>query len=344
MLNGVRRVGICLVITGLLSSGCSQPPHVVTVEVTRVVQPTAPAPPTPFSATEAPPGLSTQPADPSPAPPPTQPPPTPTPIVVVVVPIEGDPIMSLTFPQYSPAATTSLDFKVEARFGQDAPDGTGIAEVIFQIYNGSGDTVYQRIERLPGFCAFGGGEPACPPWVFSEHNSKWPNGLPIENGPYEIEVTVRADPAFVDGGNDQWQSNRVPFNIQAPPPQPGLSAVIALPEPGDITLSDRAYFRVTAFDPAIGSSDGAGIDHVDMLIIENPSGQTVHEQTERAAGYCAFGGGEPDCNEWFYADNNFQWPNGRPIVSGTYILRAVVFAQSGQTATVETTVDIRLEE
>lgn len=331
-------LGACL----LLGACGSATPDVVreTVEVTRVVSPTAPAA-TAVEPVDAPTQPPTQAPTLPPTPAPTQAP-TPTPLVIVVVPIEGTPIMRLVFADYAPAATTALDFKVEARFGDDAPDGTGIAEVIFEIFGPNGNTVYQRIERRTGFCAFGGGEPNCNVWNFAEHNSNWPNGLPIENGPHELEVTVRADPSFVDGGNSQWTSNRVRFAVQPPPRQAGLTAYIDAPQPGDLTLSDRAYFRVIAFDPAAGAQDGAGISHIDLFVVENPGGQVVHQATERAARYCAFGGNDA-CNEWFFADNGFSWPGGQPIRSGTYILQAVVHGQSGGTTTVETTVDIDLE-
>ena len=348
MLIHMRRSDVLLLLAVAFAGCAPSTPQVVlaTVEVTRVVSPTASTPVQPASTETSTRSATLQPTEsPTPAPtqPPASPPPTPTPIVLVVVPIEGDPIMRLLFPDYTPAATTSLDFKVEARFGQDAPDGSGIAEVIFTIYNADGDAVYQRIERRSGFCAFGGGDPDCERWVFVDHNSRWPNGLPIENGLHEIEVTVRADPTFVDGGNNQWTSRRVPFEIQAPPAGPGLFAVIDAPQPGDLTWSNRAYFRVIAYDPSVGNQDGAGIGQVEMLIVENPSGRVVHQAVERTARYCAFGGNET-CTEWLYSDNSFRWPSGQPIASGTHILRAVVQAQDGQTITVETSVDIQLGE
>ena len=48
-------------------------------------------------------------------------------------------------------------------------DGAGIESVTFTIRDENGDIVHERTERNPGYCVFGGGEPDCTVWRFSEH-------------------------------------------------------------------------------------------------------------------------------------------------------------------------------
>jgi hypothetical protein len=74
--------------------------------------------------------------------------------------------------------------------------------------------------------------------------------------------------------------------------------------------------------------------------IIGPNGQ-VHQRTEQTAGYCAFGGGEPDCNIWDFAEQGNQWPNGDSIEPGDYSLRATVYAEDGNSTTVEMNVQIQ---
>ena len=60
------------------------------------------------------------------------------------------------------------------------------------------------------------------------------------------------------------------------------------------------------------------------MIILDANGREVYRRRENNAGYCAFGGGEPNCNVFDFADNNDEWPNGEPIRDGgEYTLRAV---------------------
>jgi hypothetical protein len=79
--------------------------------------------------------------------------------------------------------------------------------------------------------------------------------------------------------------------------------------------------------PGEPAPDGAGIAHV-LIVIKrydggNP-GTEVHQREERNAAYCAFGGGEPDCNVWVFAEHGNQWPNGTPLESGWYWVSAEI--------------------
>lgn len=122
---------------------------------------------------------------------------------------------------------------------------------------------------------------------------------------------------------------------------PTPEAAIAQIEQGSTapTVQTNLVFEVTAFDPSVGRNNGDGIDFVVMDIVEG-GGNTIYSHNERDARYCAFAGGEPACNAWIFADNNYTWPDGRPIQGGVYTLRAVVYALSGTTTTVEQTIEI----
>ena len=63
-----------------------------------------------------------------------------------------------------------------------------------------------------------------------------------------------------------------------------------------------------------GSTDGAGIESV-TFIIRDETGKKVHERTERNAGYCVFGGGEPDCTVWRFSEHGDKWPGGAGLTS-----------------------------
>lgn len=76
-------------------------------------------------------------------------------------------------------------------------------------------------------------------------------------------------------------------------------------------------FRVSAYDPSVGTQDGAGIDSVNISIADS-SGNIVHQRLEKNAGYCPFGGGEPECDVLSFTRTGYKWPNGTPIQSGSY--------------------------
>jgi hypothetical protein len=86
-----------------------------------------------------------------------------------------------------------------------------------------------------------------------------------------------------------------------------------------MVFRDRIVFRVEVFDTRVGLYDGDGIDHVTFHIVDNGgSGEEVYSRKEQNAGYCVFGGGEPDCNVLVFAQSGNRWPNGRKIDNGPY--------------------------
>jgi hypothetical protein len=96
-----------------------------------------------------------------------------------------------------------------------------------------------------------------------------------------------------------------------------------------MVFRDRAVFRVEVFDDDVGYTDGDGIKNVTFKIADE-SGNPVHERTENQAGYCVFGGGEPDCNVWVFAEHDYRWPDGAPIVNGAYSVETVINPENGE--------------
>lgn len=214
-------------------------------------------------------------------------------------------------------------------------DGTGIDNVRFEIFGDQG-TVYERTEQNPGYCLFGGGEPHCTLWRFAEHNYRWPEphqDQVIANGDYSVQITI--NPESGDAAN--WNFN---FRIEGAADQPAnLTAQIVQIGPGTTSgeVNEALVFQV--FASTDNHNDGAGIDRVDLRIIKD--GQEVYQRMERNAAYCAFSGGEPDCNIWVFAEHGYTWPGGQPIEPGLHLLRATAYAKNGQTATVEMTIEIQ---
>ncbi|MBK8049736.1 MAG: hypothetical protein IPK16_23095 [Anaerolineales bacterium] len=105
-------------------------------------------------------------------------------------------------------------------------------------------------------------------------------------------------------------------------------------------VSGVLAFRVAAYDPSAGSSDGAGIDFV-LMWVYGPDGQLVREHREGTAGYCVFQGGEPDCNLWDFAANGYIWPDGANFTPGPHRLVAEVHADDGRVVPLERVVQIQ---
>ena len=224
------------------------------------------------------------------------------------------------------------------------PNNRRIDRVEFRIQDEFGAEFYGRTERTYGYCAFGGGEPTCNVLEI-RRGARWPDtNRELCNGDY----TVFAD-IFLDNGNAAtWSS---PFTIAHPDlPRCGdasatradLEATIAQTGPGttDSTVYGALVFQIVAFDPGRGFSDGDGIRNVEMRILD-PDGREVYQRTENRAAYCAFAGGEPDCNVWDFGDNGDAWPSGAPVRYGApHRLRGRVNAEDGRTREVEMTIFI----
>lgn len=304
-------------------------------------------PPTP---TAAPVSTFTPTPSPTATPPPQAPPPPPRldPTGILVPAPPGDP-GDLAGDVYTNARdnffTDRIYFEMyvwDPRAGNNL--GDGIDHVDFVISCPDGDT-YERTERDPRYCSFGGGEPDCNVVRLRAGENFPDSNCGIETGDYHISIT-----AFPRNNNRRSGNWNFDFSIDvgnnngagngANSPQAGLQADIAQIGPGsrDTTVHDALVFQVVAFDPNRGNRDGDGIRNVDMWI-EGPDGRRVYSRTENNAAYCAFAGGEPDCNV-FDLRNNDNWPDDGPLIEdGPHRLRAIIHAEDGR----QTELDQRIE-
>ncbi len=127
------------------------------------------------------------------------------------------------------------------------------------------------------------------------------------------------------------------------PPTPTAAPLVMKilhPLDSENPVTKTLIFQVQAFDSASGTQDGAGITNVEMRILDH-QGNQVYTHIETKAGFCAFGGGEPDCTPFVFANSGYRWDKGQPIQAGEYTLQAVAHAASGRTASVETKVTIQ---
>jgi hypothetical protein len=91
-----------------------------------------------------------------------------------------------------------------------------------------------------------------------------------------------------------------------------------------LETSNDFLFRFFIRDKDAGERDGAGIDTVTLTVLDQ-SGNVVDSRTEGTAGYCIFGGGEPNCNSWVIENGVYKWKStGQTVVDGTYNLNITV--------------------
>jgi len=99
-----------------------------------------------------------------------------------------------------------------------------------------------------------------------------------------------------------------------------------------MVFGDRIVFQAEVFDRNVGITDGAGIESV-TFTIRDETGNIVHQRTERNPGYCVFGGGEPDCTVWRFAQNRYRWPDGADLRPGVHDVQIVIRPKNGEEVT-----------
>lgn len=76
--------------------------------------------------------------------------------------------------------------------------------------------------------------------------------------------------------------------------------------------------------------DGRGITSVEFLVESLDETVEYLRRTEMTPGYCAFAGGEPNCNPWVYENGQYKWSaGGLPVQEGPYKLTITVTAADG---------------
>ena len=111
----------------------------------------------------------------------------------------------------------------------------------------------------------------------------------------------------------------------------GLTGVTAVN--GGIDLQATVAGTSLTVNAPVNSTGTGGLGTVSLAfdniaINDDQSGELVQERTERTAGYCSFGGGEPDCDIWVFAEHDNQWPNGQAVADGTYTVN-ISITQAG---------------
>jgi hypothetical protein len=118
-------------------------------------------------------------------------------------------------------------------------------------------------------------------------------------------------------------------NVPPPPPPPVPVVTGTGPDGGEqpdswvweLDFNSTYFLRMRIFDSDSGTNrDGDGIANVTFNILDQ-DGNEIYKRTENTAAYCAFGGGEPDCNPWVIENFAYRWPSqSTPARSGLYTI------------------------
>lgn len=91
------------------------------------------------------------------------------------------------------AVYDQLAFQVQAYAPESGDyDGAGIQGVDLWVEDLYYDTIFASHENNAAYCMFGGGDPDCNIWSFSENGYQWPNGKAFEPGQYYLVAHVVA--------------------------------------------------------------------------------------------------------------------------------------------------------
>lgn len=165
-----------------------------------------------------------------------------------------------------------------------------------------------------------------------------PTPRPPTPTPTRVAVTLPPPPATatrvspiavlpVDGGGGETSNIRNGRDVKD-----GRNVLLPGFEASEVSepmiFRDRIVFRAEVFDRNVGQTDGAGIESV-TFVITDPVGNIVHQRTEYNAGYCVFGGGEPDCVVWRFSEHNNQWPDGAAVRDGFHNVEIIIRPKSG---------------
>jgi hypothetical protein len=163
-----------------------------------------------------------------------------------------------------------------------------------------------------------------------------PDGIP-EGSWVQVRDDVNNQVGWVSAGAPFVSCNidltTLPSVAVPPPPQPPPPDFDTSDPDGTLPENlifqedfDSQYlFRLFAYDANTGvTDDGAGINAV-IFTITDSDNQVVFENSEETAGFCVFGGGEPNCNPWTFEDFTYKWaPGGEVVLDSTYNLEVRV--------------------
>ena len=188
------------------------------------------------------------------------------------------------------------------------------------------------------------------------------NPVGVPGGPW---VQARVDSinktGWVSAGSQFVSCNldlaSLPEVSVAPPPKPAAPRVGTGAVDGNnidsfrfsLNYNNDYFIRMYVFrsdDPDeqfTASKDGRGISSV-LFIVTSPNGnRTFLNRTERNAGYCIFGGGEPECNPWLLENGQYMWTSGgEPVIERDYELTIEVTADDGEVGDWIIPINVRL--
>lgn len=111
--------------------------------------------------------------------------------------------------------------------------------------------------------------------------------------------------------------------------------VVLLPglQPNEVTdtpvFNGQMALRVEVFDTRRGQNDGDGIQTVTFTIVDNFTGEPVYANVEEQHPFCLFGGNDPRCTTFVFAQNGLRWPSGEPIYNDGYTVNIDILAFNG---------------
>ena len=143
-----------------------------------------------------------------------------------------------------------------------------------------------------------------------------PNAPTVPSVPTATATRLMIDESDVDGNNGNG------FIRGSSPRNDGRVVLLPGMPPGTaskpVTFNGRMALRVEVFDTRSDQNDGDGIAHVTFSIFDNFSSDPVYSNQEETAPFCLFGGNDPLCTTWVFAQNGLRWPSGEPIYNESY--------------------------
>ncbi|MBN1886647.1 MAG: pilus assembly protein [Thermoflexales bacterium] len=242
---------------------------------------------------------------------PTPIPPTPAPLPLYV---------DITYPSSNGATVSALSqtgFEALA-YDPDAglTNGTGIAQVQFQLYTPSGAKILDRTESTVAYCVFSGDAP-CAAWDSNASVSF--DDAP--NGSYTLKARAYSN---TKGWSD-WVERS--FTLS----KPVYFIQITNPAADGATISDddQTAFEVVAYNEAVGTDNGDGVTKVEFQIYQGST--KILQHTDTQAVYCAFGN-YASCRtwrNWYTNSSEYSSKKWNQVSDGNYTLQARVLWSTG---------------
>ncbi len=181
--------------------------------------------------------------------------------------------------------------------------------------------------------------------VPSGYNSQGvPSGLWVQ-----VQVEGTSQTGWVSAGIQYVSCNlelaSLPAVAVPPPPKPAPPKIGT----GVVDGNGISYFRSSMeFDPEYffrmyvfrsddpdeqfsANKDGRNIASVEFTVTSLDGDVIYYDHIENNAGYCIFGGGEPDCSPWIYENGQYRWAiGGDPVQPGNYQLTITVNSNDDQ--------------